>query len=50
MKTKISAVRAPEHLIDLRLKSDIDGVLRVLDHRIENHEPAAVFQYAKHFP
>ena len=49
MKAKVIAVRTPEHLIDLRLKGDIDGVLRFLDHGVENHEPASVFQYAKYF-
>jgi hypothetical protein len=49
MKAKIIAVRAPEHLIDLGLESDIDGVLRVIDHRIENHEPTSIFQYPQHF-
>ena len=49
MKTKITAVRAPEHLIDFAFKSDIDGVFGVLDHGIENHEPAPIFQYAQHF-
>jgi hypothetical protein len=49
MKAKVIAVGAPEHLIDFRLKGDIDGVLRFLDHGVENHEPASIFQYAKHF-
>jgi hypothetical protein len=49
MKAKIIAVRTPEHLIDLRLKGDIDGVLRLLDHGVENHEPTSIFQYAKYF-
>jgi hypothetical protein len=49
MKTKIIAVRAPEHLIDLGLKSDVDGVLGVLDHGVENHEPAPIFQHPQHF-
>jgi len=49
MKAKIIAVRAPEHLIDLCLKSDVDGVLCVLDHRIKNHEPTSIFQYPQHF-
>ena len=49
MKAKIIAVRAPEHLIDFCLKGDVDGVFRVLDHRIEDHEPAPIFQYAEHF-
>ena len=49
MKTKIVAMRAPEHLIDLSLKSDVDRVLGLLDHGVENHEPAPIFQNAKHF-
>jgi hypothetical protein len=49
MKAKVIAVRAPEHLIDLGLKSNVDGVLRFLDHGIEYHEPASIFQYAKYF-
>ena len=49
MKAKVIAVRTPEHLIDLRLKGDIDGVLRFLDHGVENHEPASIFQYPKYF-
>jgi hypothetical protein len=49
MKAKIIAVSTPEHLIDPGLKSNVDGVLRFLDHGVENHEPASIFQYAKHF-
>ena len=49
MKAKVIAVRAPEHLIDLGLNSNVDGVLRFLDHGVENHEPASIFQYAKYF-
>src|SRR5262245_37041068 len=49
MKAKIIAVGAPEHLINLGLKSDVDRVLRLLDHGVENHEPAPIFQNAKHF-
>ena len=49
MKTKVIAVGTPEHLIDLGLESNVDGVLRLLDHGIEYHEPAPIFQYAKHF-
>lgn len=49
MKAKIIAVRTPEHLIDPGLKSNVDGVLRFLDHGVENHEPTSIFQYAEHF-
>lgn len=49
MEAEIVAMRAPEHLIDLGLKSNVGGVLRVLDHGIEYHEPAAIFQHAEHF-
>src|SRR5882724_9260924 len=49
MKAKVIAVRTPEHLIDLRLKGDIDGVGRLLDHGVENHEPTSIFQHAKYF-
>lgn len=49
MKAKIIAVRTPEHLIDPGLKSNVDGVLRFLDHGVENHEPASILHYAEHF-
>ena len=49
MKAKVIAVGTPEHLIDLGLESNVDGVLRLLDHGIEYHEPAPIFQYAKYF-
>src|SRR5262245_62888181 len=49
MKAKISAVRPPKDLIDLRLKSNIYRVLRVLDHGVEHYEPAPIFQHAKYF-
>ena len=48
MEAKIVAMRAPEHLIDLGLKRNVGGVLRVLDHGIEYHESAAIFQHAEH--
>src|SRR5262245_24789230 len=43
VKPKIIAMRAPKHLIDLGLKSDVDRVLRLLDHGVKNHEPAPIF-------
>ena len=49
MKAKIIAVRTPEHLIDPGLKRNVDGVLRFLDHGVEHHEPAPIFQNSKHF-
>ena len=49
MKAKIIAVRTPKHWIDPGLKSNVDGVLRFLDHGVENHEPTSIFQYAEHF-
>jgi hypothetical protein len=49
MKAKIIAVSTPEHLIDPGLKSNVDGVLRFLDHGVENHEPAPIFQHPQHF-
>src|SRR5262245_48578897 len=49
MKAKIIAVGAPEHLINFSLKSNVDRVLCLLDHGVKNHEPAPIFQNAKHF-
>jgi hypothetical protein len=49
VKTKIVAMRAPKHLINLSLKSNVDRVLRLLDHGVENHEPAPIFQHPQHF-
>jgi hypothetical protein len=49
MKAKIITVCAPEHLVDLGFKSNVDRVLGLLDHGVKNHEPASIFQHAKHF-
>jgi hypothetical protein len=49
VKPKIVAMRAPKHLINLSLKSNVDRVLRLLDHGVENHEPAPIFQHPQHF-
>ena len=49
MKPKILAMRTPEHLINFSLKSNVDRVSRLLNHGVENREPAPIFQYTQHF-